>query len=368
MKVFRFSKFITAALVLTMAAGGWAAYQTAEELNRSPILPLSEEKETERFQKHQAKYIWPTSEYTRLAFINLEKDYYAVQRVVHMEGYPSYYRIVNRDDRTIKDLTEYEIGFVWDEDSIPGLYSRDYITACDEEQDDWYIIDRDTLEIYPAGKNYITMHPETGYYIPGVNGEDTGHQVRSPKGEVLLESEDPIRMTSDTGYVIRLPEDQKLTQLVDMESGEVVYESRGTEVIEDYDHRFTLMNGTAPGWNRADEYGTIGCFYVLGPDFQPALDGRLFKSRVNVTDRYIYGEAIIGGYLDGKDNRDVANGEWNSTVVVYNHDGQLLFEGEQGDFLMDPMQGNTLAIRRTNQQNQDTGYVYVTLTEGGVVS
>ncbi len=369
MKVWKFSKYITAALVLTVAAGAWAAYRVADSAAQSPILPVSEAERAEAFQKHQAKYIWPTSDYSRLAFINLEKDYYAVQRIIHMEGYPSWYRIVDRNDRTIKDLAEYEIGFVWGNDSISGLYSRDYVTACDDEQDEWYVIDRDTLEVYPAGNNYITMHSETGYYIPSDEGSGTGYEIRSPEGEVLFRSEDPIRMTSEPGYVIRMPEGQKVTQLVDMETGDVLYESRGTEVIEDYERGFTRINGTAPGIDREGNPGSLSCCYFLGPDFKPALDGRLFSSReIYVTDRYIYGPAFIGGYLEGDNNREAANGQWNHTVVVYNHDGQLLFEGEQGDFLLDPIQGDTLAVRRRNLQTREAKYVYVRLTEGGAVS
>ncbi len=367
MKVCKFSKYITAALILTIGAAAWAGYKTAEAFARSPIFPMDAEEQAERFQKHQAEYIWPTSKYDRIAFVNLEKDYYAVQRIVHMEGYPSYYRIVNREGNLIKDLAEYEIEFVWDEDSISGKYSRDYVTACDRTQRQWYVIDRDTLEVYPAGKNFITMHPETGCYMPEHTQGQVfpGYQVRSPEGEVLLESDVRIRMASDPGYIIRMPEDQELTQIVDMESGEVIYESRETEVIEDYDHGFTVIHGTAPGFNREGNPATISCFYVLGPDFKPGLEGRLFSSRVNITDQYIYGEAMVDGYLTGENNREVVDGEWNRTVVVYSHDGQLLFEGEKGDFLLDPMEGGTLAVCRRNEPNQDWKYVYVKLTEGG---
>ena len=370
MKVWKFSKYIAAALVLTVGAAVWAGYETAKVYERSPILPVSAEEEAERFQKHQAEYIWSTSKYDRIAFINLEKDYYAVQRIVHMEGYPSYYCIVDRDGTLIKDLAEYEIGFVWDEDSISGLYSRDYVTACDGEQEQWYVIDRDTLEVYPAGTNFITMHPETGCYMPEHTQGQVfpGYQVRSPEGEILLEIDVPIRMASEPGYVIRMPEDQELTQIVDMESGEVLYESRGTEVIEDYDHGFTEINGTAAGINQEGNPGILSCCYVLGPDFKPALDGRLFSSRVTITNQYIYGEAIVDGYLEKEDNLEVVDGEWNRTVVVYSHDGKLLFEGERGDFLLDSMQGDTLPVCRRNTHNRDWKYVYVKLTEGGAAS
>ncbi len=370
MKVWKFSKYIVVALVLTIGAGIWAAYGTAEGMSRSAIFPMGEAEQAERFQKHQAEYIWPTSQYDRIAFVNLEKDYYAVQRIVHMENYSSYYRIVDRNDQTIKDLSEYEIEFVWDEDSISGKYSRDYVTACDGTQRQWYVIDRDTLEVYPAGTNFITMHPETGCYMPiHTQGQVfPGYQVRSPEGEILLESDVPIRMASDPGYVIRMPEDQELTQIVDMKSGEVIYESRGTEVIEDYDHGFIVIHGTAPGFDREGNPAMLSCVYLMGPDFKPALDGRLFFSKVNITDQYIYGEAIIDGYLEGEQNRNVADGEWNITVVVYSHEGKLLFEGKKGDAIIDPIRGGTLAVCRRNEPDQDWKYVYVKLTEGGAVS
>ena len=367
MKVWKFSKYITVALLLTIAAGSTAAFRTVKGMERSPIFPVSSEEQAVQFQKHQAEYIWPTSQYDRVDFINLEKDYYAVQRIIHMEGYPSYYRIVDRNDKTIKDLTEYEIEFVWDGDSITGNYSRDYVTACNGTQRKWYIIDRDTLEVFPAGTNFINMHPETGYYMPEPTQGQTfpGYQVMSPEGEILLESKDPIQMTSDPGYVIRTISNQDVTQLVDMETGEVLYESRGTEAIEDYDHGFLRINGTAPGKDREGNPGTISCCYMLGSDFKPALGGRLFKDRMTVTSEYIYGRAIIGGYLDGEDNREPADGQWNTTVVVYNHDGQLLFEGQQGDLLLEPMQGDTLAVCRRSAPDSDWKYVYVKLTEGG---
>ena len=370
MKVWKFSKYIAAALVLTIGAAVWAGYETAKAYERSPILPVSEEEQAEDFQKHQAQYIWKTSQYNRVAFVNLEKDYYAVQRVVHMEGYPSYYRIVDRNDNLIKDLAEYEIEFVWGDDSISGLYSRDYVTACDGEQEQWYVIDRDTLEVYPAGTNFITMHPETGCYMPEHTQGQVfpGYQVRSPEGEILLGSDVPIRMASDPGYVIRMPEDQELTQIVDMESGEVLYESWGTEVIEDYDHGFIVIHGTAPGFDREGKPGTLSCFYVLGPDFKPALDGRLFTSRVSITDQYVYGQAMIDGYLTGDNNREVANGQWNHTAAVYNHEGELLFDGKQGDAIIDPIRGGTLAVCRRNKPDQDWKYVYVKLAEGGTAA
>ena len=260
---------------------------------------------------------------------------------------------------------EYGIEYVHDENSLYGYYSQDYVVALDRESDLSYVINRDTLEVYPTGVNFITMHPVTGYYIPEQNNKDIGYEVRSPEGEILLESKDPIQMTSDPGYVIRTISNQDVTQLVDMETGEVLYESRGTEAIEDYDHGFLRINGTAPGNDREGNPGTISCCYMLGPDFKPALGGRLFIDRMTVTSEYIYGRAIIGGYLDGEDNRETADGQWNTTVVVYNHDGQLLFEGQQGDLLLEPMQGNTLAVCRRSAPDSDWKYVYVKLTEGG---
>ena len=365
MKVWKFSKYIAAALVLTIGAAVWAGYETAKAYERSPILPVSEEEQAEDFQKHQAQYIWKTSQYNRVAFVNLEKDYYAVQRVVHMEGYPSWTGIMNRDGILIKDLSEYGIEYVHDENSLYGYYSQDYVVALDRESDLSYVINRDTLEVYPTGVNFITMHPVTGYYIPEQNNKDIGYEVRSPEGEILLESKDPIQMTSEPGYVIRTISDQNVTQLMDMETGEVLYESQGKEVIEDYDHGFLRINGTAPGKDREGNPGTISCCYMLGSDFKPALGGRLFKDRMSVTSKYIYGEAIFGGYLDGEDNRETMDGQWNTTVVVYNHDGQLLFEGQQGDFLLEPMQGDTLAVCRRSAPDRDWKYVYVKLAEGG---
>ena len=177
MKVWKFSKYIAAALVLTIGAAVWAGYETAKAYERSPILPVSEEEQAEDFQKHQAQYIWKTSQYNRVAFVNLEKDYYAVQRVVHMEGYPSWTGIMNRDGILIKDLSEYGIEYVHDENSLYGYYSQDYVVALDRESDLSYVINRDTLEVYPTGVNFITMHPVTGYYIPEQNNKDIGYEV-----------------------------------------------------------------------------------------------------------------------------------------------------------------------------------------------
>ena len=363
MKVWKFSKYITAAVLLTIAVGGWTAYKTVDNLGNSTFFPRNEEERAELLQKRQAQYIWPTSDYYRLSFVNLEKDYYAVQQRTSVYGEPSYYRIVDRNGQTIKDLAEYEISFVWDEYTLYGHYSRDYVTACDEEQEYWYVIDRDTLEVYPAGKNYITMHPETGYYIPESDANYIGYQVCSPEGEILWESEDPIRMASQPGYLIRMPEGQDVTQIVEMETGAVIYESFGTEVIEDYDHGFIWISGMAPGWNRDGEPAALSCHYLLGPDFKPALDGRIFSSReIYITDEYICGVAFIGGYLDGANNHEVADGQWNHTVVAYDHEGKLLFEGKQGDSLLNPPYGDTLAVYQQNRK-----YMHVKLTEGGAV-
>ena len=77
---------------------------------------------------------------------------------------------------------------------------------------------------------------------------------------------------------------------------------------------------------------------------------------------------MIDGYLTGDNNREVANGQWNHTAAVYNHEGELLFDGKQGDAIIDPIRGGTLAVCRRNKPDQDWKYVYVKLAEGGTAA
>ena len=113
MKVWKFSKYIAAALVLTVGIGVWAGLDIKYQYENYDLMPKTGDDLNERILRYKLGNVWGTRKYDHVQVINQEKGWYAVWNY-GWDGYEPC-SIVNTDGELVKSLEEYGISYVWPE-------------------------------------------------------------------------------------------------------------------------------------------------------------------------------------------------------------------------------------------------------------
>lgn len=329
MKVWKFSKYIAAALVLTVATAVWAGMDIKYQYENYDLMPKTGDDLNERILRYKLGNVWGTRKYDHVQVINQEKGWYAVWNY-GWDGYEPC-SIVNADGELVKSLEEYGISYVWPEPvydiMLTGSQDTAYLRAEDRETGLEYFIDRNTLEVFETGQSGVFFHVSGEYYLTNEGG-DYGRSVLTPQGELVYQASVPLAPTEMKGYIIeKHSRENGADRLIEMASGHILYTAEPGEEIEDYRSGFIVIKTECKG---TMDHKSVTCRYLLDENLQPALDGRLFYI-VYFSDDFIFGVAYIDGYLGSEENQFI-NGEfYNRTAVAYSLDGQLLFEGKLGD-------------------------------------
>lgn len=346
----KISKYVTIVLVLTLAAAGWLSWKVQDDTQKYGLHPQTREELLDNWARYMTENIWETSKYPFQEVVNREKGYFAV---TDDEGFC---RIVDRSGTLIKSLDQYKISHVgtfWIYDYVP----EKYIVGVDRSGafDEFYLIDRETLELHYIGRNSIIMHPSENYYLE-MDENDGGRyifRVKSIEGEVLCESHLPLKMCTEEGYLI-----ENGARLLELETGEEICRFTDGEQAADYCHGFYVMKGN--GTEKALKHDR----YLLDGLLQPAFDGRIFYAGPYFTENYVYGRVYSSGYL-GCDPSCFTDAMDDSrcllTCAVYTHDGKLVYEGERNSRI-EVIRNHTAVVEHAHGERR---YEYINLTELG---
>jgi len=389
----RISKYITIVLVLTLAAAGWLGWSIKSYTSENAVLAATEGEMKKEWIRYQMATFWGTRNYGFGCIINADKDYYGVRNTPEES-----YKIVDKKGNLLKDLEEYGIDMIYSEDIVNGETGR-YLAAIDRVTEDYrfYFIDRETLDVYETGCSWLSFHESGEYYLAS---QMVGYNINTLTakhctGTVLYESEYPMALTSDRGYVIEqlyynddwLAERTGMTleelgdadlfdelepeymegnsRLVELETGKIIYTAKAGETIKNYAGGLLEMMGKADvidaetGGQKKTE-----CWYLLDENFKPALNGQLFSS-VDVMDGYIIGLGYRDAYLHGQENYFRKDDRMNWCAMIFDRDGTLLYEGKPDSRIsaLEDVRGDFAAVRMLRGTVSGDRIEYVKLSE-----
>ena len=350
-KISWFVTGLTALLLMIAALLGVSVYR---ELTEQGIIPQTEEELAVTKTEYLASQFWKTRKYRQQVVINEEKGYIAVESGdTYLEE--GGWKITDRNGNLLCDLRPYGI------DSVYSSSDKSYVIAATADTITYFLIDRETLEVFDTGCSHVALHPVGGYYL--VYDEDDPQknmrEVRTPDGKILLRTKDPLWLATEEGYVIEEPEGgEGKSCLIRLDTGETVYTALKDCRILDRVQGYTVLLDSGemrPG---------ISCMYsvLLDENFQPALDGRRF-GYVEFTERYIYGPVYPDEEAVCPDDRFTDRAPHYSAIFAL--DGELIYRGKMGDDF-NGVYGDLAVIFRTTTAHggkQKYRHVYIDLKE-----
>ncbi|MBQ8562539.1 MAG: hypothetical protein IJ443_01450 [Firmicutes bacterium] len=213
----------------------------------------------------------------------------------------------------------------------------------------WWLLDCTSLEMKQVSILNAVLHQSGEYMVGNVIDEVNGWAIEdSATGEILLESDCPLILTQQKGYVIKLGSEDggQRDQIINLKTGEAEYTADQWEMVKD---------GNAGFWEiwyeEVYEYqgrpGTRFCKYILDENYELAFDGQLF-SEIYLTDAVICGEmrnaATLEAFREKSDPSDF--------VFIMNYDGQMLYKMQpESKCMMIDAFGNYAVMRDNNNKN-----------------
>ena len=213
----------------------------------------------------------------------------------------------------------------------------------------WWLLDCTSLEMKPVSVLNAELHQSGEYMVGNVIGEPNGWAIEDVMtGEILLESDRPLILPQQKGYVIKLgtEDGSERDQIINLSTGETEYTAGQWESIIDGNCGFWEI-WYAEAYEYQGRPGTWHCKYILDENYEPAFDGQLF-SDIYLTDKVICGEmrnvATLEAFREHADSSDY--------VCIMTYDGEILYKmpPESKSMLMDAF-GNYAVMRDNNDKN-----------------
>lgn len=350
----KISWFVTGLTTFLLTTALLLSLSVYRELTEQGIRPQPEEELAATRTEYLADHFWKTRKFRQQVVINEEKGYIAVESgdtYLEERGW----EITDRNGNLLCDLRPYSIDMVY------SGSDKSYVIAATADTITYFLIDRETLEVFDTGCSHVTLHPVGGYYL--VYDEDDPQknmrEVRTPEGKILLRTKDPLWLATEEGYVIEEPEGgEGESRLIRLDTGETVYTApKGCRILDRAQGYTVLLDSgeMRPG---------IFCMYsvLLDENFQPALDGRRF-GYVEFTERYIYGSVYPDEEAVCPDDRVTDRAPHYSAIFAL--DGELIYRGKMGDDF-NGVYGDLAVIFRTAPAHggkQKYRHVYIDLKE-----
>lgn len=213
----------------------------------------------------------------------------------------------------------------------------------------WWLVDCTDLEMKQVSVLNAELHRSGEYMVGNTIGETNGWAVEDAvTGEILLESDRPLILPQQKGYVIKLGSEDgtERDQIISLSTGEAEYTAGQWE---------TIIDGNGGFWeiwyDEAYEYqgrpGHRFCKYMLDENYEPAFDGQLF-SNIYLTDSIICGEmrnvAALEAFREDSDPSDF--------VFVMNYDGEILYQMQpESKCMLIDASGSYAVMRDNNNKN-----------------
>ena len=257
-----------------------------------------------------------------IEIVNAERGYFAVR---DEEGPRDEFRIVNLEGETLAKIPGYGMT-PW------GGYMITW------GGDGTWVLDRETMKYTSIDLTSIEMVHESGYLsgLRRAEGEQDAYVILDEAGDLLYKSDEYFQLAGEEGCLVQR---DKRNGVIDFRTGQVLYQPKEGEWIVDGKDGLWLA-----GFDSKDPY-----YYLLDENFQPVFGGRIFQSVVRK-----------GNLTCGMTWEDGESRQSEARVCVLDRQGNVLYEGAEGESLMGCVEGaggETIVIVR---QDETDVYRYLT--------
>lgn len=347
-----FSIWVAGILITVLLLTVGAYLLTKNRIENYIYMPVDR---AEQIVLTKGKYIYPTKDYDTVELANLEKEYFAV------ENPGETLKIVDKEGNILFDT---KVDGAW----LPVEYG---IAVTAGGKQNVVLVDTSREKMIVTSYDEVVLHPSGNYYL-GINyvwaddpeGTYSRYTVEDFDGNVLLQSEVPLELTADEGYVVcwtqpvseSYEEDGGTYYLYNFQTKEIVYRCNPGERLIDRAFGYTILSASYP----VGDGFYNGGYRFLDKTFQGAMNEQVFWD-VQVYDDFIGVTALDGVYYNQvnqipNDIRDLFQPR------VYNEEGTLIYEGAMGQELVD-LYGDIIVT--TKQLKGPNKHFYARLTEGG---